>query len=268
MTTLEVNIGSELSNASYHSISERKDSVAENIKYIYKDSIEGIEEVFNPSEVNTVIQDLYLALHPVGDIVMNDTGENPGTIYGGVWELFGPGRTLLGVDYNNPDYKNPTLQGGKKFDVHRHTLAGHKHAVLPHTHGTEHAHEIGEHTHRINPHVHSMYHRHTFQHTHEFYHSHLQTIGWKGENQYFISSTGNVEVTETQTSSACYWRVSKKFDAGYQIPRAFTSWKTVTFQYLPNFYLGNMTASFTGESQVPYRKSEDQQRIPFRIMPT
>ena len=258
MADLEITIGSELSNASYSSISERRESVADNIQYIYKDSIEGIEEEFTPSDVNDTIRSLYLALHPVGDIVMNDTGENPGDLYGGVWELFGPGRTLIGVDYMNPQYKKANMQDGKKFDVHRHTLAGHTHKTLPHTHGTEHTHGMGKHTHILKPHVHNMQHRHAFQHTHEFYHSHLQSIGWEGENQYFISSTGNMELTETQEEPACYWKVSKKFDIGRQVPRAFASWNTISFSYLPDMYLGEMDTSFTGEAQVPYRESKDK----------
>ena len=42
--------------------------------------------------VTDTVKKLYLIMHPVGDIVFNVTGVNPGTIYGGTWIEWGKGR--------------------------------------------------------------------------------------------------------------------------------------------------------------------------------
>lgn len=46
--------------------------------------------------IKTVIQ----ALFPIGSVVTNTTGTNPGTYIGGTWEAYAPGRALVGVGDN------------------------------------------------------------------------------------------------------------------------------------------------------------------------
>jgi len=70
------------------------------------------------SATDTVKQ-LYLIMHPVGDIVFNVTGVNPGTIYGGTWTQWGKGRVPVGVDTDQTEFNIVEKTGGKKEQVLR-----------------------------------------------------------------------------------------------------------------------------------------------------
>ena len=65
-----------------------------------------------------------LDAYPVGSIYISATSTNPGTIFGGTWESFGSGRTLVGVDSNDDDFKTVGKTGGNKtVDItHNHGL--------------------------------------------------------------------------------------------------------------------------------------------------
>ena len=72
-----------------------------------------------------------LEAYPVGSIYISATSTNPGTIFGGTWESFGSGRTLVGVDSNDDDFKTVGKTGGEK--THTLTLAeipSHSHGLL------------------------------------------------------------------------------------------------------------------------------------------
>lgn len=74
------------------------------------------EELTNATDT---VKQLYLIMHPVGDIVFNLTGVNPGTIYGGTWSAWGKGRVPVGVDVNDSDFNTVEKTGGKKEQVLR-----------------------------------------------------------------------------------------------------------------------------------------------------
>lgn len=57
-------------------------------------------------------------LFPVGFVLLNMSGTNPGQIYAGTWELCSKGRAIIGVDPDNPDYNQSGLVMGEK----EHTL--------------------------------------------------------------------------------------------------------------------------------------------------
>lgn len=67
-------------------------------------------------------------IYPVGSIYFNITNINPSTYFGGVWEQFAQGKTIIGVDENDSDFNNTLKSGGEKS----HTLTT---AEMPsHTH--------------------------------------------------------------------------------------------------------------------------------------
>ena len=72
------------------------------------------------SATNTVKQ-LYLIMHPVGDIVFNVTGVNPGTIYGGTWTQWGKGKVPVGVDTDQTEFNTVEKTGGEK--AHKLTIS-------------------------------------------------------------------------------------------------------------------------------------------------
>ena len=57
--------------------------------------------------------------YPIGSIYQSTAPTNPATFMGGVWERFGNGRVLVGVDEADADFNASNKQGGEKT----HTLA-------------------------------------------------------------------------------------------------------------------------------------------------
>ena len=68
-------------------------------------------------------------LFPVGFVLLNMSGTNPGQIYAGTWELCSKGRAIIGVDPDDSDYNQAGLTMGEK--THKLTLA----EMPEHSHG-------------------------------------------------------------------------------------------------------------------------------------
>ena len=78
-----------------------------------------------------VMSAIFNAVYPVGTIYTSVSNANPGTIFGGTWELFGAGKTLVGVDTSDTDFNLVQKTGGEKT----HTLTidempSHNHSIL------------------------------------------------------------------------------------------------------------------------------------------
>ena len=54
-------------------------------------------------------------MYPIGSIYMNTTNIDPEQIFGGSWEQIAKGRTLVGVDPDDDDFKTPKKTGGSKY---------------------------------------------------------------------------------------------------------------------------------------------------------
>lgn len=87
---------------------------------------------------------------PIGSILMNTTNINPETYIGGTWELFGKGKTIVGVDPDDENFSEVEKTGGEKehtltveeMPYHRHdidTYGGDGPATARYTRGTENA---------------------------------------------------------------------------------------------------------------------------------
>jgi len=59
-----------------------------------------------------------LKAYPVGSIYMSEDNTNPEELFGGTWEEYGAGRTLVGVDTTQTEFASVGLTGGEK----EHTL--------------------------------------------------------------------------------------------------------------------------------------------------
>lgn len=71
-------------------------------------------------------------IYPIGSIYITLSDFNPGTMIGGTWEIFGAGKTLVGVDVNDADFDEAGKTGGEKA----HTLTveempTHRHDTVP-----------------------------------------------------------------------------------------------------------------------------------------
>jgi hypothetical protein len=87
-------------------------------------------------------------IYPVGSIYMTADTKNPGELFGGIWERFARGRTIIGLDEDDIDFNSLEKVGGGKTSSHTHSLVNHTHSN-PHTGNTS-----VDHTHPI-PHTHN-----------------------------------------------------------------------------------------------------------------
>lgn len=53
-------------------------------------------------------------IYPIGSIYISTSSVNPSTLFGGYWQPFGQGRTLLGVDADNQKYNKAYIEGGEE----------------------------------------------------------------------------------------------------------------------------------------------------------
>ena len=67
------------------------------------------------NEINTLKDESKaLSAYPVGSIYISYNNTNPGDIFGGTWESFSKGKTLVGLDENDNDFKTAGNTGGNK----------------------------------------------------------------------------------------------------------------------------------------------------------
>ena len=52
--------------------------------------------------------------NPVGSVYISVANTNPQTLFGGTWESFATGRTLVGVDASQDEFKTVMKIGGEK----------------------------------------------------------------------------------------------------------------------------------------------------------
>ncbi len=89
------------------------------------------------ANLQTVVNNLWKTLYPVGSILINTSGTNPATYLGGTWIEWGSGRVPVGVNSRDDDFKSANQTGGAKKVRLRSTqvpLREHFHKVREHTH--------------------------------------------------------------------------------------------------------------------------------------
>ena len=64
------------------------------------------------------LQSFLLKVYPIGSIYISYDSTNPGTLFGGTWEAFGKGQTLVGIDSSQTEFNTVGKTGGEKV----HTL--------------------------------------------------------------------------------------------------------------------------------------------------
>ncbi len=85
---------------------------------------------YTKAEVANLINQAKLDINPVGSIITTISDTNPSSYLGGIWERYGQGRALVGVDENDDDFNEANKTGGEK--THALTveeLPSHNHAV-------------------------------------------------------------------------------------------------------------------------------------------
>ena len=87
----------------------------------------------NKSELENKINSNFDKTYPVGSIYISTSGTNPSTIYGGTWERYGQGKTLVGLNESETEFSTINKTGGEKTHTltidempsHNHNLGGH-----------------------------------------------------------------------------------------------------------------------------------------------
>ena len=61
-----------------------------------------------------VNNNIFLKTYPVGSIYISTSSTNPSTIYGGTWERYGQGKTLVGLNESESEFSTVNKMGGEK----------------------------------------------------------------------------------------------------------------------------------------------------------
>jgi len=99
------------------------------------------------------LEEIYESIYPVGSIYLSVSNVNPSGMFGGAWELYKPGRTLVCVDIGDGDFNAPEKIGGSK-------------ALQSHAHSGKTSEADVSHTHPITIAAASTAHTHGMNHTH------------------------------------------------------------------------------------------------------
>lgn len=83
----------------------------------------------------------------VGDVIISINSENPSKWYGGTWELFAPGRTLVCIDTSQTEFNSIKKTGGSKY-MQSHNHSGSVTSGGNHNHSGS-ANTSGNHTHPL-----------------------------------------------------------------------------------------------------------------------
>ena len=85
------------------------------------------------TELESKINSNFDKIYPVGSIYISTSSANPSAIYGGTWERYGQGKTLVGLNESEPEFSTVNKIGGEKTHTltinempsHNHNLGGH-----------------------------------------------------------------------------------------------------------------------------------------------
>lgn len=70
-----------------------------------------------------------------GSIYISVNSTNPSSLFGGTWEAFATGRTLVGIDTSDTDFNSVEKTGGEKTHVlTTDEIPSHTHTQNPHSH--------------------------------------------------------------------------------------------------------------------------------------
>lgn len=73
-------------------------------------------------EYTSLVNYIHDKEHPVGSLYITTDGTNPKDLFGGTWQLYGKGKTLVGYDETDVDFNTIGKTGGnKKMQNHTHT---------------------------------------------------------------------------------------------------------------------------------------------------
>lgn len=91
----------------------------------------GINVWIDPQGINSVIVDM---IYPIGSIYLSVSEVDPAILFGGVWESFSTGRTLVGVDTSQTEFNTVQKTGGEKtHTLNSNEIPSHSHTIYANT---------------------------------------------------------------------------------------------------------------------------------------
>ena len=69
---------------------------------------------YNDEDYSATWKSVFDMIYPIGSIYISTNSTNPSLLFGGVWESFGAGRTLVGVDTSQAEFNTVQKTGGEK----------------------------------------------------------------------------------------------------------------------------------------------------------
>lgn len=108
-------------------------------------------------------------IYPIGSIYISINNTDPSTIFGGSWQRFAKGKTLIGVDEDDENFDMVKKEDGNKtIKLTVNNLPSHQHVVPSHTHEAT-SEAAGAHVHNMNhTHSHNLSITNGGAHTHTF----------------------------------------------------------------------------------------------------
>ena len=104
----------------------------------------------NPEVVAAVKAAIISTIYPVGAIYISTNSVNPGDLFGGIWEPFAEGRTIIGAVKSDKEFIAGTMGGSsthilsvEEMPSHTHIQNAHNHLQKAHGHGFESGHFRG-----------------------------------------------------------------------------------------------------------------------------
>ena len=96
-------------------------------------SIEEIE--LEQTLYGLTVKEIMNEIYPIGSIYTSTTDTNPSEKFGGVWERYAEGKTLIGVNESDTSFNTVEKTGGSKSInlAHSHTVNSHTHETQDHT---------------------------------------------------------------------------------------------------------------------------------------
>ena len=124
LSTIRLTVSDENSNTTTYQLdSTQLDSGYDKIY----DALNNEYETLVRNEKNAVLDEIY----PVGSVYVSASSTSPATIFGGIWEQYATGRTLIGVGSNGTDsYSEANVTGGSEtVTLSTLNLPAHTHTV-------------------------------------------------------------------------------------------------------------------------------------------
>lgn len=110
------------------------------------------QALINSEGTATKPSDIVNLIYPVGSIYISANSASPSTLFGGIWQVFGNGKALVGFDASDSDFNSAEKTLGSKTHIQTiGEMPNHTHTQNAHTHTQN------SHNHSQNPHNHDLY---------------------------------------------------------------------------------------------------------------